>query len=138
MAKRRPSGDGMVRKRDDGRWEGRIVVGHKENGEPLFGHVYAKTQKELLDKLHQSIESYRDVELTEDSRMTLGEWLDRWLEEYKVGTIRASTLSGYRRYIDCYIKPQLGHKQISLITTQNIQRMFRRLKKEGRVKSVAE
>ena len=30
MAKRRPSGDGMVRKREDGRWEGRIVVGHKE------------------------------------------------------------------------------------------------------------
>ena len=117
MAKRRPSGDGMVRRRDDGRWEGRIVVGHKENGEPLFRHVYAKTQKELLDKLHQSIESYRDVELTEDSRMTLGEWLDRWLEEYKDGTIRASTLSGYRRYIDSYIKTQLGHKQISLITT---------------------
>ena len=45
MAKRRPSGDGMVRKRDDGRWEGRIVIGHKENGEPLFRHVYAKTQK---------------------------------------------------------------------------------------------
>ena len=33
MGKRRPSGDGMVRKREDGRWEGRIVVGHKENGE---------------------------------------------------------------------------------------------------------
>ena len=28
MSKRRPSGDGMVRKREDGRWEGRIVVGH--------------------------------------------------------------------------------------------------------------
>ena len=26
----------MVRKREDGRWEGRIVVGHKENGDPLF------------------------------------------------------------------------------------------------------
>ena len=39
MAKRRPSGDGMVRKRDDGRWEGRIVIGHKESGEPLFRHV---------------------------------------------------------------------------------------------------
>ncbi len=45
MAKRRPAGDGMVRKREDGRWEGRIVIGHKENGEPLFRHVYAKTQK---------------------------------------------------------------------------------------------
>ena len=45
MSKRRPSGDGMVRKREDGRWEGRIVVGHKENGEPIFRYVLARTQK---------------------------------------------------------------------------------------------
>ena len=58
MAKRRPSGDGMVRKRDDGRWEGRIVVGHKEDGSPIFHYVLAATQKELLDKLHHRIEVY--------------------------------------------------------------------------------
>ena len=115
MAKRRPAGDGMVRRRDDGRWEGRIVIGHRENGEPLFRHVYAKTQKALLDKLHQNIECYRDVELTEDSRMTLGQWLDRWLAEYKAGTVRSGTLEGYRRYIEYYIKPQLGDKQKVLI-----------------------
>ena len=134
MAKRRPSGDGMVRKRDDGRWEGRIVIGHKENGEPLFRHVYAKTQKALLDKLHQNIENYRDVELTEDSRMTLGEWLDRWLTEYKAGTVRPGTLESYRRYIDLYIKPQLGGKQVSLVSQQDIQRMYRRLKTDGRIR----
>ena len=133
MAKRRPAGDGMVRKRDDGRWEGRIVIGHKENGEPLFRHVYAKTQKALLDKLHQNIECYRDVELTEDSRMTLGQWLDRWLTEYKAGTVRLGTLKSYRGYIEYYIKPQLGDKQISLISQQDIQRMYRRLKTEGRI-----
>ena len=133
MAKRRPAGDGMVRKREDGRWEGRIVIGHKENGEPLFRHVYAKTQKALLDKLHQNIECYRDVELTEDSRMTLGEWLDRWLAEYKTGTMRPGTLKNYRCYIEYYIKPQLGDKQISLISQQDIQRMYRRLKTEGRI-----
>ena len=133
MAKRRPAGDGMVRRRDDGRWEGRIVIGHRENGEPLFRHVYAKTQKALLDKLHQNIECYRNVELTEDSRMTLGQWLDRWLTEYKAGTVRPGTLEGYRRYIEYYIKPQLGDKQISLISQQDIQRMYRRLKTEGRI-----
>ena len=133
MAKRRPAGDGMVRRRDDGRWEGRIVIGHRENGEPLFRHVYAKTQKALLDKLHQNIECYRDVELTEDSRMTLGQWLDRWLTKYKAGTVRPGTLEGYRRYIEYYIKPQLGDKQISLLSQQDIQRMYRRLKTEGRI-----
>ena len=138
MGKRRPSGDGMVRKRDDGRWEGRIVVGHKVNGDPIFRHVYAKTQKALTEKLHQSIECYQDVELTEDSRMTLGEWLDRWLAEYKDGTIRPGTLEGYRNYIENYIKPQLGGKQVSLITTQDVQRMYRRLKSGGRVREDAE
>ena len=133
MAKRRPAGDGMVRRRDDGRWEGRIVIGHRENGEPLFRHVYARTQKALLDKLHRNIECYRDVELTEDSRMTLGEWLDRWLTEYKAGTVRPGTLKSYRCYIEYYIKPQLGDKQISLISQQDIQRMYRRLKTEGRI-----
>ena len=52
MAKRRPAGDGMVRRRDDGRWEGRIVIGHRENGEPLFRHVYAK---HLFDSASLSI-----------------------------------------------------------------------------------
>ena len=81
MAKRRPAGDGLVRQRDDGRWEGRIVVGHKENGDPIFHYMSAKTQKALLEKLHKSIDEYDGAELTEQSRMTLGEWLDIWLVE---------------------------------------------------------
>lgn len=79
MAKRRPSGDGMVRKRDDGRWEGRIVIGHKDNGDSIFHYVYADTQKELTAKLRKSITAYQGVDLTERSRLTLSEWLDQWL-----------------------------------------------------------
>lgn len=65
MGKRRPSGDGMVRKREDGRWEGRIVIGHKENGDSIFRYIYADTQKELTVKLRQNINAYQGVDLTE-------------------------------------------------------------------------
>lgn len=99
MAKRRPSGDGMVRKREDGRWEGRIVVGHKKNGDPIHRYVLARTQKELIVKLHDCIEMYRDADLTEDSNMMLGEWLDRWINEYMIFTIRESTLDSYKAMI---------------------------------------
>ena len=133
MAKRRPSGDGMVRKREDGRWEGRIVVGHKENGEPIFQYVLAPTQKELLAKLHQNIEIFRDVELCEDGRMTLAQWLDRWLDEYAAPRLRESTMSGYRIYAEQYINPRLGSKKMTALTTADIQRMYTKLKKEGRV-----
>ena len=76
MSKRRPSGDGMVRKKEDGRWEGRIVIGHKENGDSIFRYIYAPTQKELTAKLRQEITAYQGVDLTEDSKLTLSEWLD--------------------------------------------------------------
>ena len=134
MAKRRPSGDGMVRKREDGRWEGRIVVGHKQNGEPIFRYVLAKTQKELLDKLHRDMEGFQDMELTEDSRMTLGEWLDRWMEDYGVATLRPNTLRSYEQFIRCYIKPYLGDKIVSRVTRMDIQKLYRKLKHEGRVR----
>ena len=133
MAKRRPSGDGMVRKREDRRWEGRIVVGHKEDGAPIFHYALAKTQKELLDKLHRDMELYQGVELTEDSRMTLGQWLDCWMEDYGADTLRPNTLHSYEQYIRCYIKPYLGDKVVSRITAQDVQKLYTKLKRKGRV-----
>ena len=56
------------------------VVGHKENGESIFRYIYTDIQKELTVKLRQSIEVYQSVELTEESRMALGQWLEQWLK----------------------------------------------------------
>lgn len=133
MAKRRPSGDGMVRKRDDGRWEGRIVVGHKNNGEPIYRYVLAKTQSELTQKLHDKIELYRDADLSEDCNMTLGEWLDKWINEFMVFTIREGTLSAYKSLIEHQIKPYLGNRPLSTLTTNEIQKFYNAVKKSGRV-----
>ena len=135
MGKKRPDGDGLVRKRDDGRWEGRIVVGHKDDSTPIFRYVLAKTQKELTKKLHAKILEYRGVELSEESAMTLAEWLEKWLSEYKVNTIRASTLERYSRDIANHVIPHLGYKKISFITTNDIQKMYVDIKENGRIKN---
>lgn len=134
MGKRRPSGDGMVRKREDGRWEGRIVVGHKENGNPIFRYIYADTQKELTAKLRQNINAYQGVNLTEESNMTLSQWLDKWLEEYIKGTIRESTLEGYRRDIMNHVIPYLGEKQLRKITGADLRSLYQKLLERGRMK----
>ena len=135
MAKRRPSGEGMIRQKKKGQWEGRIVVGHKENGDPIFRYVYAKTQKELIGKLHLKIDEFRDAELTEDSKMSLGEWLDKWIAEYMTGTVRKGTLDGYKTYAERYIKPALGDKPTAFITTADVQRFYNHLRKNGRIKN---
>lgn len=70
--------------------------------------------------------------------MTLGEWLDKWLTEYKVAMIRKSTVDGYRQYIDNYIKPYLGDKPITQVTTAGVQKMYNTLKELGRIREDAE
>ena len=134
MAKRRPSGDGMVRKRDDGRWEGRIVVGHKDNGDSIFRYISAPTQKELSAKLRQLTESYKGVDLTEESNMSLSVWLDKWLDEYMAATLRPSTLNGYRRSLELHVKPHLGNKALSKITATDLRSLYRTLQETGRVR----
>ena len=117
MSKRRPSG--MVRKRDDGRWEGRIVVGHKDNGDPIFRYIYTSMQKELTAKLRQNINAYQGVDLTEESKMALSEWLDHWLEQMS-SVLRPSTLDHYRNDLEHHVKPYLGKKGLTQITAETL------------------
>ena len=131
--KRRPSGDGLIRKRSDGRWEGRIVVGHKNDGTPMYKSVFGKTQKELMPRLTKLKDYYAGMDMSEESRMTLGEWLTKWLDEYKAPMIRESTVTRYRHMINNHIIPNLGSKIITQVATQDIQKMYNKLKRSGRM-----
>ena len=51
MAKKRANGEGSIRKRSDGRWEGRYTVGYDENGKVKMKNVLGKTQAEVKEKL---------------------------------------------------------------------------------------
>ena len=132
MSKRRPSGDGMVRKRDDGRWEGRIVVGHKENGDSIFRYIYADSQKKLTAKLRQNIDIYLGIDLTEQGRMTLMEWLEQWLNQMSA-TLRPSTLENYRNDMKNHVTPYLGQKQLTQITASDLRKLYDTLRKTGRM-----
>lgn len=129
---RRSKGEGMLRKKD-GRWEGRIVVGHNEDGSPIHRYIYGKTQKELIEKMHHKYIEYEGVELTSNSNMTLSEWLDVWYEKYAKPTIRETTLMGYKTLLESYVKPYLGDKTISFINSNEIQRLYSTLSKKGRI-----
>ena len=130
MARKRPDGDGLVRKRKDGRWEGRIVIGHKEDGTPIYKSVFAKTQKELMPKLHGAIDCYRDADLSEQGNMTLSDWIEQWLTSYAEPTLRESTVCGYRSDVRHHIKPALGSKRLRSITQRDVQKFYNAMGKK--------
>ena len=137
MPSKRANGEGTVRKRKDGRWEGFITVGHKENGKPIYKSVFAKTQKELMPKLRKLIDDYKGVELTEECGMTVREWLDMWIKEYAEPKLRPSTICSYRHQCNV-ISEYIGDKVVNLLTAADCQRMYNKYKKSGRKRKLAE
>ena len=71
MPKRRANGEGNIRKRKDGRWEGRYTVGYDANGKAITKNVLGKTQAEVKDKLHIAIEGSKKLDPVKAGSYTL-------------------------------------------------------------------
>ena len=77
------SGGGTIRKRSDGRWEARYTLGFDpKTGKQIQKSIYGKTQKEVRQKLSKVNTEIDEGTYFEPTQMTLGQWLDTWLEEY--------------------------------------------------------
>ena len=128
MSKRskNPNGSGSIRKRADGRWEGRYSTGFDKDGKQIQKSIYGATQKEVRQKLTQIVGEIDQGEYLEPSKMTLSEWLDIWLDEY-CGDKKYSTVKGYRAKVKMHIKPQLGDVPLGKLTTPQVQKFYNQL-----------
>ena len=132
MAKRRADGEGNVRQKRPNLWEGRIVAGHKKDGSPIYKYVSGRTQKEAYEKLRELIIEYRNIELIEDSQITVEEWLQKWMDEYMLFSIREQTWKSYESVIRLHIIPNLGNRKVASLTTSVVQKFYNKLLSEGK------
>ena len=65
-------------------------------------------------------------------RMTLSEWLDRWLEQME-SVLRPGTINHYRRDMEHHVTPYLGQKRLTQITPADLRKLYDTLKQHGRV-----
>ena len=134
MAKRRANGEGNIRKRKDGRWEGRYTVGHDpETGRTIYKNVLGKTQAEVKRKLKESIENSSTLDPCKAGQYTVGQWLDTWLEDYAKLSIRPSSHKTYRGFIENHIKSAVGNIPLEKLTSMDLQKLYKRLLESGRV-----
>ena len=133
MPKRRANGEGNIRKRKDGRWEGRYTAGHDPvTGKQIFKNVLGKTQAEVKDKLNTALEELKRIDVIVSDQMTTGEWLDTWLKHYAKPVMRATTYNNYETLIRLHIKPYIGEVKLNKLTTLQIQKLYNKLLSDGR------
>ena len=149
MALKRANGEGNLRKRSNGTWEARITVGvDPATGKLISKSVYARTQKEVRAKvkaLQAKLEGHDNptAALTQsaavepepetEKEMTVGEWLDTWLETYVKYSVKPYTMDAYQRNCDNYIKPMLGKIRLAALNAPQIQRFYNSLLTEKKL-----
>lgn len=107
-----------IRKRADGRWEGRYKSGINANGTTKYSSVYAHSYAECAEKLANAL---NHDEIT-DSPVTVDELFDSWLMSRK-NSVKQSTYVSYRSLYDSYLHESLGGYQAEKVTSQMINQL---------------
>ena len=134
MAKKRANGEGSIRKRKDGRWEGRYTAGHdSETGKAIYKNVLGKTQAEVKKKLKQAIGEAQALDITKAGKYTVGEWMEVWFQDYAKIKVRPSSHQTYQGYIHNHIRPNIGEIPLEKLTSLDLQKFYKKLLTTGRV-----
>ena len=120
---RRGNGEGSITRRKDGLYMGRYTVqtptGKKRKA------LYGKTRQEVAEKLTRAMAD-RDGGLVFDAdNMKVGEYLERWLVDSVLDTVRPTTYERYEQIVRIHIRPALGAMKLKNLAPVHVRGLYR-------------
>lgn len=129
---RAAQGAGSIRQRPDGTWEARVTVGTDPGtGKPIRKSIYAKTQKEVRQKMTAVQRTVDSGTYQAPGKTTVSEWLDEWLKTFCAAKVKPLTYSSYEVAIKNHIKPAIGALKLQAVKGVHIQKMYNGMTDKG-------
>lgn len=143
MAGKSASGSGTIRKKTVMRngkeytyWEARYTAGYDPGtGKQIQRSISGKTQKEVAQRLKAATASIDAGTYRSPSKMTVGEWLDIWTDEY-LGGVKPRTVDSYKSTVKNQIRPAMGAIRLESLNAHTIQGFYNRLSERLSAKTV--
>lgn len=107
-----------IYKRKDGRFEGRIPVGYRENGTLKYKSVYARSLSEVKEKMAETY-SIKQNKGCSVIKLTVREAAEQWLSSAKL-RVKESSYANYLNIVTKHILPVLGGEYMTNLTTGKI------------------
>ena len=135
MSKKRANGEGNIRKRKNGRWEGRYTAGYDpKTGKRINKNVLGKTQAEVREKPKTAMAECQGLDVSREAdEHTVATWLKMWYELYAKPNVRTATANRYQLIIDTYTVPRIGNIKLKKMTTRHLQKLYKELLENGRI-----
>jgi integrase len=130
MSKRRGKGEGSITQLPDGRWQARIDLGYV-NGKRKRKSIYGKTREEVAKKLTRALADHQRGLPLPDERLTVEQFLHRWLEEVACPSVRPRTYASYAQLVRLHLVPGLGRTRLARLRPEDVQAFLNRKLQEG-------
>jgi len=118
-----------IRKRNDGRWEGRYQSGVADDGRTRYSSVYGKSYAQVKERL---LAAKAQPQTLKSSNKRFGDVLLEWLDMQAL-TVKASTYVKFRNLINGHIAPTLGVLPLDQVSTAKLTRFMREKAERGRL-----
>jgi integrase len=118
-----PATGDRITKRKDGLFQG-MYTAYTPDGPKrkyVYGRKYGEVQKRLADAMGDVARGI----LFDDKNLTVGEYLDRFLEDVQGGSVRESTYSRDKYLLANHVKPALGRVKLRNLSAMHLQRLYR-------------
>lgn len=105
----------------DGCWRWRAVTGYKPDGSVTYTTGRARTQAEAVRRKRNAEKTGQQPH---ELKETVGEHIDRWLEDVARPSVRASTWASYERVCRLHLKPRIGGVPLRKLSVQQVAKLW--------------
>jgi integrase len=127
-SQRRATGTGGLSKRADGLWIGSVTL-PTTDGRQRRKTVSSRDRNEAIRKLRDLHQDVAKGKVTYAPSMTVGDWLDYWLEKIVRPNVRPRTYTSYEQAVRLYIKPHIGGVRLDRLTPAHVRDMVAAVQK---------
>jgi integrase len=129
---KRANGEGSIRHdKERKRWEGRVTVRLDGDGKPIRKKVTGRTRAEVRKRMQEVTDAAEEGRETLSRTLTVGRFLDDWLDNVLPGTVSHATEAQYRQIARLYVVPHVGRKHLKTLQPRDVTLMLRSMAADG-------
>ena len=117
----------------NGSFQARYEMGRGEDGKRIRKAKYFKKKKEAQEWLAEIRGDVKNDVYIEPLKMTVAQWMDLWLKEYKKNHVKPKTYLNYRQNCGCHIMPLLGGQSLQGLRCETVQKFINALSNEKKL-----
>ena len=119
---KRGNGEGSIYRRKNGTWAAQYTVWTSEGR--TRRSVSGKTRAEVSRKLAEALANRNRGLVYDAGKLTLGQYLDRWLADSVKGTVKEATYANYSYITRVHISPALGRLKLKSLTSAHVRTFY--------------